>query len=83
MARRYLWLGVALASVLALPACYDVPQPNCGFRCGPGGACPERYVCSNADGICHLDTAPATLRCGTIDASVPDAPFDGAPPDAP
>jgi hypothetical protein len=50
---------------LALPACYDVPQPDCGFRCGPDGACPEDYTCSTTDGRCHLNGTPASLVCGS------------------
>jgi hypothetical protein len=72
----------ALAAALLLAAgCYDVPEPECGFRCGPGNACPEHYTCNEADGRCHRDGAPASLVCGTVDAAI-DAPVDAAPPDA-
>ena len=74
-------LSLALGALLtwALPACYDVPKPQCGFRCGPDGACPEDYTCSPTDGRCHLDGAPASLVCATEDAGVDSS---GAGPDA-
>jgi hypothetical protein len=83
--RRYrLALAVAASALLglglglALPGCYDVPKPQCGFRCGPDESCPEGYTCNRADGRCHRDDAPASLVCGTVDASIaPDAPKDG------
>lgn len=62
---------------LALPGCYDLPEPQCGFRCGPDGACPDDYTCNPSDGRCHLNSAPASLVCGTVDAAVPaDAAVD-------
>lgn len=73
--RLRLVLG-ALVS-LALPACYDVPKPLCGFRCGPSQACPEDYTCEVSDGRCHLIGAPDSLVCGTTDGGV-DAPGDVA-----
>jgi len=94
-------LGVAIALLVALAgaivvACYDVPQPDCGFLCGPGGACPDGYTCADTN-RCRRLGAPATLVCPNPDASlpddqdaaidgVPDAPADAAPdapPDAP
>ncbi|MGN6106564.1 MAG: hypothetical protein ACTHU0_15770 [Kofleriaceae bacterium] len=91
MSRRSLGLGVALAAAL-IGGCYDVPQPNCGFLCGPRAACPEDYTCSAVDNRCHLNGSPADLVCPTYDAprpvdapesdALPDAPID-APPDAP
>jgi hypothetical protein len=65
-------LSLALGALLTwvLPACYDVPKPQCGFRCGPDGACPEDYTCNPTDGRCHLDGAPASLVCATDDAGV-------------
>lgn len=70
-------LLVALGALLglALPACYDVPRPQCGFRCGPDQACPEDYTCNPSDGRCHLDGSPASLVCG---APPGDAGVDGA-----
>lgn len=76
-----------LAALATLAGCYDVPKPVCGFRCGPEGACPEDYTCDQSDGRCHLNSAPGTLVCGTVDASIPlsDGPPEplDAPPDAP
>jgi hypothetical protein len=63
---------------LALPSCYDIPKPECGFRCGPSGACPEDYTCA-PDGRCHLNGSPASLVCGTpTDGPLVDAPVDAA-----
>jgi hypothetical protein len=90
-------LGVAIALLGALAgaivvACYDVPRPDCGFLCGPGGACPDDYTCA-VNHRCRRIGAPAALVCPNPDAdlpddqdaavdAVPDAPAD-APPDAP
>jgi hypothetical protein len=80
--RRRLRLALAAGAllVLALPGCYDVPKPQCGFRCGPDESCPEDYTCDHADGRCHLDGSPASLVCGTVDAAIggPDAAIDAA-----
>jgi hypothetical protein len=98
MARRYailgaaLGLGVTLAAV-GVSACYDVPKPACGFRCGPAGECPDDYTCNAADGRCHLNGSEPMVCGVVVDAAVDarvdaprdapvDAPFD-APPDAP
>jgi hypothetical protein len=70
-------LGAALAP--GLPGCYDVPRPDCGFRCGPDQACPEGYTCA-AEGRCHRNGSPPSLVCGTVDAAI-DGPIDGAPRD--
>ncbi len=63
--------------VIALVACYDVPQPECGFTCGPPavaggeGTCPDGYVCfTNVDNRCHRVSPPFTEPCPG-DASVP------------
>jgi hypothetical protein len=84
---------MAIASLVALAgaiiaACYTVPAPDCGFACGPNGACPDDYTCA-ADHRCHRVGAPASLVCSTPDAAAPsdtrDAAIDGvsdAPVDA-
>jgi hypothetical protein len=84
-------LLVALAGAI-VAACYDVPTPDCGFLCGPRGACPDGYTCADDD-RCRRIGAPATLVCPNRDADVPDdhdAAVDAhqdavpdAPPDAP
>ena len=88
--RRYVCLGVALGFVLtfiggifALPACYDLPRPVCGFRCGALGECPEDYTCGD-DSRCHLNGS-APMVCGTPDAPDLDAAVDviDGPPDTP
>jgi hypothetical protein len=73
-------LGVATALLAALggaivAACYSVPTPDCGFICGPGGACPDGYTCADEQ-RCHRIGAPTNLVCNTADAAVP---VDGAP----
>ncbi len=50
--------------VLGLTACYEPPQPDCGFYCGAGGACPENYTCTS-DNRCRL--------IGAADECAPDA----------
>jgi hypothetical protein len=70
-------LGRLLAVVASLGAaagCYSPPEPDCGFACGPGGACPADYTCA-ADHHCHRDGTPASLNCGPppVDAG-PDSP---------
>jgi hypothetical protein len=86
MMRRYVCLGVALAFVgglFTLPACYDLPRPVCGFRCGALGECPEDYTCGD-DSRCHLNGS-APMVCGTPDAPDLDAAvdvIDGPPDDA-
>lgn len=83
--RPLLALALALGAppALALPGCYDVPRPPCGFRCGPSEACPEDYTCDPSDGRCHLNGSSPQLVCATVDAGVgepadaaPDAPLD-------
>ena len=87
MTRRYAYLGVVLGvlfalggGITALPACYEVPRPTCGFRCGPDGECPDDYACSSDDGRCHLNGS-APMVCATPDAGIdvdgpPDSAFD-------
>jgi hypothetical protein len=77
-ARPRTWI---LAIYLANAACYAPAQPDCGFVCGEGGACPDDYFCAT-DGICHRNGTPDTLRC-MVDAR-PDTPrpIDAPPPDA-
>jgi hypothetical protein len=82
---RLLSLGIALVLLVALgaaiAACYEVPRPDCGFVCGPGGACPDGYACAS-DHTCHRVGTPDSLVCAQPDAAVPDARPD-APDDAP
>lgn len=77
-------LGAALALLVALAgaiaaACYEVPRPDCGFVCGPGGACPDGYRCAS-DMRCHREGASPSLVCASPDAPLPvDAAPDMAP----
>ena len=43
-------------------ACYSPPEPDCGFVCGPGGACPDDYTCAS-DNICHRNGTDPALMC--------------------
>jgi hypothetical protein len=76
---RLVPLGVALALAGAMiTACYDVPRPDCGFICGPGGACPEGYSCAS-DMRCHRNGTSPDLVCASPDAALPvDAASDVA-----
>ena len=64
----------AWITALALAGCYSPPEPDCGFACGPAGACPADYTCAD-DHQCHRNGAPASLTC----ASLPDAAVSSAP----
>lgn len=57
----------------ALAGCYSVPEPACGFACGPNNSCPADYTCA-ADRHCHLNGAPASLNCGPPPDAAIDAP---------
>jgi hypothetical protein len=91
MLRRLLCLGL-VAGVVALvlggigtPACYQPPEPNCGFVCGDNNACPPDFHCVSSDDRCHRNGSPASLMCGpTLHDAPPlaDGHPDGAP-DAP
>ncbi len=65
-------LGLVGAFALAI-SCYTVPEPDCGFVCGAGSACPDDYMCGS-DTICHRIGAPAGTVC-TNDAGPQDAPI--------
>ncbi|HLL24795.1 MAG TPA: Ig-like domain-containing protein [Kofleriaceae bacterium] len=58
---------VVVAVALVLAGCYDVPKPDCGFRCGPDRECPEEYVCGS-DNRCRREGTDVTLTCATPDA---------------
>jgi hypothetical protein len=59
--------------VVALAGCYSPPEPDCGFVCGPGDACPADYTCAS-DHHCHRNGAPAALTCAPGDAAGASAP---------
>lgn len=61
-------LGPICVVLAGLTACYSPPEPNCGFICGPGGACPDHYAC-NSNGQCQRLGSPATA-CNTVDSGV-------------
>jgi hypothetical protein len=74
-------LRVALlvgAAGAVLGSCYEVPEPDCGFICGPSSSCPGHYTCAD-DHYCHRIGAPASLVCASPDAAlVTDAAADAA-----
>jgi hypothetical protein len=76
IAGALLCLGVLALCVVGSTnvSCYSPPTPNCGFQCNAANSfqCPADYTCSTADGVCKLNSAPASTRC----------PSD-APPDVP
>lgn len=55
--------------VVAFAGCYHAPEPDCGFACGPEGACPADYTCT-ADHVCRRDGFSGD--CASTEA--PDAP---------
>ncbi|MDB4959104.1 MAG: hypothetical protein JWO36_6673 [Myxococcales bacterium] len=72
-------VGTCLALVVAtcgFCACYKAPEPDCGFICGPSGACPEDYTCAS-DNVCHRNGAPAGMVC-TRDGGIDARPIDAA-----
>lgn len=79
-------IAVLAAAGAILAACYDVPEPDCGFICGSAGECPSHYTCAD-DHYCHRNGAPVDLTCAAVrDADVTDAAADAAVdamPDAP
>lgn len=79
MSGRIAWAGLRIAlSVGAAAGCYEVPEPDCGFICGPSASCPAHYTCAD-DHYCHRDGAPASLVCAAPDAPlVTDAAADAA-----
>ena len=85
--------AVGLAVAIALASCYDVPQPECGFTCGPPaviggeGACPSGYICAEQDNRCHRIDPPFTDPCpgdaGTpIDLTPPQVDYRSPAPGA-
>ena len=70
MGRRIAYLALAIALCSGLVACYDVPQPACGFVCGTGGACPDDYTCNPSINRCVLNGAPSTGCLGVVDAGI-------------
>ncbi len=85
-----LGLATLLGTIFSLPACYTIPEPDCGFVCGPAGECPDGYACSTLEPRCHrIGTDPA-LRCDPEADAAIDVPLDvpddvpvDAPDDAP
>jgi plastocyanin len=74
-----------LALLALIAACYSPPKPDCGFLCGPQGACPQGYTCG-ADNVCKRNGTPDSLVCPPpVDAAIRDARVIDSPdavPDA-
>lgn len=65
-----------------LVGCYDIPHPECGFACGPAGACPSDYSCNAAVNRCEL-TGSTPSCAAALDAGMdtnPDSMDDVTPP---
>jgi hypothetical protein len=80
LARALPLAGIILVFSFASVGCFNAPKPNCAFLCGESDSCPEDYMCSPADGRCHLvvEGVPATCE----DALPSDAGADAIPADA-
>jgi hypothetical protein len=63
-------VGLAFAIAVGI-SCFATPEPNCGFVCGSGGACPDDYACAS-DSICHRLGSPPSTVC-TGDGGLADA----------
>jgi len=71
--------ALPVLAVILTAACYDPPKPDCGFRCGVGGACPADYTCGS-DQRCHLNGTSPTELCGPpLDAPPISPDADTAP----
>jgi len=62
----------ALLITALVAGCYNPPEPDCTFVCGPGGACPNDYTCA-ADHRCHRNGALDSM-CPVSDGGVAAAP---------
>ncbi len=51
-----------------LVGCYNIPTPECGFACGPAGACPSSYACNASTNRCELDGTQPTCDPALVDA---------------
>lgn len=72
-------LLAVVASLGAAAGCYRPPEPDCGFVCGPGGACPADYTCT-AQNVCRRNGASGPACPGAPDAA--PAPIDAPAADA-
>ena len=71
MPARAIRLGILLAALAGMAACYSPYEPDCGFVCGAGGVCPDDYTCNPADNLCHLDGTSPNKVCSNA-----PLPFD-------
>jgi hypothetical protein len=67
-------MGVRVAClwVIALAACYSPYEPECGFVCGTGGACPADYTCGS-DNICRRNGSTAMCSTAPVEFDVQSA----------
>jgi hypothetical protein len=56
------------ALALSLTGCFSVSEPDCAYKCGAGGACPEHYQCRD-DNYCHKTGSTSQCPYPTIDMS--------------
>ncbi|HEY1552753.1 MAG TPA: Ig-like domain-containing protein [Kofleriaceae bacterium] len=63
-------VGLVVAIAVGI-SCFATPEPNCGFVCGSGGACPDDYTCAS-DSVCHRLGSPPSTVC-TGDGGLADA----------
>ncbi len=70
-----------IACVIVLAGCYDVPQPACGFQCGPpasiggDGTCPDGYAC--VEDRCRLLSDPPTSCPAIVEPPITDSTAPG------
>lgn len=53
-----------------LVGCYNVPTPDCGFACGPAGACPSSYACNATTNRCEREGAQPSCMSAAFDAGI-------------
>jgi methionine-rich copper-binding protein CopC len=68
--------ALRLIILLALVGCYDVPQPACGFQCGPSSnrdVCPNGYSCEFGRCVLigHTGECPAIIDPEVTDRTPP------------
>ncbi|MBA3457223.1 MAG: Ig-like domain-containing protein [Deltaproteobacteria bacterium] len=53
-----------------LVGCYNLPQPECGFACGPAGECPSSYSCNSSVNRCELSGTTPSCTPALVDAGI-------------
>jgi len=52
-----------VVGLVACAGCYAPPEPDCGFACGTGGACPADYTCNAIGNICQRNGTTTSVAC--------------------